>query len=236
MRALRGYRGFILLAVVLSTAGTGCAASPSPATTPQASASASAGHLPEQEGTAAPIRVAVAGDSNSTGFAGTLEHGVASSTAWVALLPEGEFEWAGGWALDGATSLTVADNVVPIGDADVLVVMVGTNDLALGIPFDQTRAAVEAIVETVGAELPVISALAPSAYQPEEVEQANQDLAAVAAQNGWGWIDPWVPVRGSDGGWLPAFFTDGVHTSSDGYAAAASEVATQLRELVDISP
>lgn len=175
------------------------------------------------------MRITVVGDSNSTGFSGTLENGMAAGTAWAAHLPEDRFALVDGWAVDGATTTAMADAAASVAAGDVLVVMGGTNDLALGVSTATVLAELRRIVDAVGAPVVAVAAIAPLDFLPEEVVAFNSDLERFANTQGWVFIDPWRNVRSPDGTWVAAYRTDGIHTSAEGYAEAASEIARQLR-------
>lgn len=173
-------------------------------------------------------RLVVYGDSNSTGFEGTLDAGMAAGSAWAASLPAEAFAAVGGWAVDGATTTAMADNASP-AEADVLVIMGGTNDLAFGGTTGEVAANATIIADVVGAPNVVLAAIAPFDYLPAEALALNESLASFAAQQGWYFVDPWVDVRTPAGTWVAEYRTDGVHTSPAGYARAGAQIAAQLR-------
>jgi len=221
-----------LLLVTTACAGTRAAvrATPSPHTTPPPTSAVSpTASTPTSR---APIGVAVFGDSNSTGFSGTLEAGVAAGTAWVSHMPAEEFTLVGGWAIDGSTSTAMADAAMAIPDAELLIVMAGTNDIAAGVPTVFTLDEISRIADTVGASSIVLCAIAPLNWSPGAVTDLNAALKEYARAQGWLFIDPWAPVRNPDGTWASAYLTDGVHTSAEGYAIAGAQIAAQLTELL----
>jgi lysophospholipase L1-like esterase len=178
------------------------------------------------------MTVAVLGDSNTTGFSGTLEAGMAAGTAWVAQLPADEFSVVGGWAVDGSTASVMADAAGALPDAAVLIVMAGTNDIAVGVPTDSTLNEITRIAEAVGARSLVVCAIPPLNWAPDAAQDLNAALQAHASAQGWLFVDPWVQMRNGDGTWVAEYLTDGVHTSAEGYAAAGRQIADQLRELL----
>jgi lysophospholipase L1-like esterase len=227
----------IALGVPLVLAATACAgphgaahSAPPPHTTaaPMSTASPTA----PTSAASAPVGTAVFGDSNSTGFAGTLEAGIAAGTTWVSQLPPEEFTLVGGWALDGATSTEMADAAVAMPDAALVIIMAGTNDIATGVPTQITLDEITRIADTVGATSVALCAIAPLNWSPGEAVDMNAALAGYARAQGWLFIDPWVQVRNTDGTWIPAYLTDGVHTSAEGYAIAGAQIAAQLSELL----
>lgn len=203
------------------TSPTSPTSTPTPITTPSASSL-------DPAPAPAPISIAVVGDSNSTGFLGTLEAGSAAGVAWVSQLPSGEFLSAGGWAVDGATTAAMAAAAFPIPGAHVLVILGGTNDLAIGVPADEVMDNLERIADVVGVPEVVIAAIPPLDFLPQEAMDLNAALAEFAASKSWAFVDPWLDARNADGTWVREYYTDGVHTSREGYAAAAAQIARQL--------
>jgi lysophospholipase L1-like esterase len=57
--------------------------------------------------------------------------------------------FAGGYAVPGATTAVMRDGAGPV-DADVLVVMGGTNDVGTEVPWEMTRANLVQIVTAAG--------------------------------------------------------------------------------------
>ncbi|QEW00625.1 hypothetical protein F6J84_11310 [Microbacterium caowuchunii] len=177
---------------------------------------------------AEPLSVVVYGDSNTTGFSGALEAGMAAGVAWPAHLPPDEYELIGGWAVDGITTTRLADTAVPAPDADLLVVMGGTNDIAVGTPTDTITANVVRIADVVAAPRVALAAIPPLDPLPEEANVLNTALAELARTRGWEFVDPWAGMRDADGTWMPVYRTDGVHTTADGYARAGEEIGRLL--------
>jgi lysophospholipase L1-like esterase len=178
---------------------------------------------------ARPVTIAVLGDSNTTGFSGTLEAGVAAGTAWVTRLPA-EFTVVGGWAVDGSTASAIADAAVEMPDVELVIVMAGTNDIATGVPTEITLNEIARIADAVGAQAMAVCAIPPLGWSPRAAQELNSALEAHAEAHGWLFIDPWVEMRNPDGTWVAAYETDGVHTSAEGYAAAGDQIGAQLRE------
>jgi lysophospholipase L1-like esterase len=193
--------------------------------TPEPSSSATSAPLP--------IRIAVVGDSNTTGLQGSLEAGVANGTAWVAQLTPSEFEFVGGWARDGASSTLMAQKTTPIDDVDVLVIMAGTNNAAVGIPIEQLTEDLEQIAATVDADKVVLSADPPLDGTPDVIAALNVTLADIAEDEGWGFHDAWSDLRSPEQKWLPAYKLDGVHTTREGYGVMAADMETYLLDTVE---
>ncbi|MFG6492294.1 SGNH/GDSL hydrolase family protein [Microbacterium sp. P03] len=211
-----------------ATAGASSGATPSSdAASPSRSSTSPPAQTPSPS-----LSIVVVGDSNSTGFNGTLERGMADGTAWAALLPVPEDTTVGGWAMDGATTAAMLQGIVaaPATDADALVVMGGTNDLGQGVAPEAVLQNIEQIVAQVNASCVVLSAIAPFDPLAMQAVDLNASFADLANARGWVFVDPWSAARQSDGTWLPALRTDGIHTSPEGYALAATAIGTALSE------
>lgn len=201
----------------------GCAAPTDPSVPDGASAAPA-----RVEELSLPLHVAVVGDSNTTGFKTTLADGIDAGTSWIALVPQSEIKYAGGWARNGATSTAMRDNVVALAGADVVVIMAGTNNIATGLPDETLVADLEAIAGTVGAAHTVISAIAPFDARADEAVVLNARLASIAASHDWTFVDPWQDLRTTDGKWMDIYRSDGLHTTPDGYQTMALSMRDQL--------
>jgi hypothetical protein len=101
-------------------------------------------------------------------------------------------ELTGGSALPGATTAQMLAGLHRV-DADVPVVLAGTDDLQLAVPWEIVRDKLLAIVATAGV--------------PER-------LRALAGEQDWRLVDPWTAVR-SDGAWVPGTTIDGIHPTAE---------------------
>jgi len=202
--------GVALLGLALVT-GLGLSGCSTPSTTP-----------PRAEGGAAPaaaagdLRVAVVGDSLSAGRSRFLGNGL-DDKSWMTYAQGDGIEFAGGWAKAGATVEEMAAAVSPV-DADLLVLMGGTNDVRLGTSFAQARSSYESIIETVGADRVLIAAIPPYERAPEAATTYDVDLASWAYGEGYAVVDPWTFARGDDGLFAPGASADGIHPTYSGYA------------------
>lgn len=178
--------------------------------------------------------VVVVGDSNSTGFQGSLQTGLTSGAAWAARLPADRFAPIEGWAVDGATTEAMRAGIVGPGivgqgvSTDQLIVMAGTNDLATGVAPEVALENITSIVDGVGAQEVLLLAIAPFDAVAERATAFNAALEAMADRRGWDFLDPWGASRGEGGVWVSGASPDGVHATPEGYAAAGDEVARHL--------
>lgn len=178
-----------------------------------------------------PVTFTVLGDSNTAAKTTTLDEGLASGS-WVASAESSHHILVGGWALSGANSKLMNANARRWG-ASVLVIMIGTNDIAggpRGMSWNATKANIIAAVHKVGPHKVILSAVAPLTVAGHPVLsknelQYNAHLKSLAALKHWTFTDPWKSFRNSHGGWLRASDTqDGVH----GTAATWKTVGARL--------
>jgi acyl-CoA thioesterase-1 len=156
------------------------------------------------------IRFAVVGDSLTAGDAPISGDVVSGRGSWVPSAEQDErLDFVGGWAAPGATTAAMVAGVRPV-DADVLVVMGGTNDVGTGVPWAATQTNLQEIVRTAAVPTVLLSAIPPRDDSPERAVQTNRDLEQLAASQGWGFVDPWADMS-SDGRWIPGTSEDGIH-------------------------
>lgn len=157
----------------------------------------------------APVTFAVVGDS-ITAWDST--DPLAGSWVEYAVAPRVRFE--GGWAVPGATTANMRDGVGTVPDAEVLVVMAGTNDFLPDFPDytpDRTCETIRAIVAETGIPHVVLSAIAPNDFRQELTDELNRALRALAASESWTFVDPWSDIRRPDGGYATGATLDGIH-------------------------
>lgn len=160
-----------------------------------------------------PVTFAVVGDSITAWDPANA--GIAPWQVSAATLP---LEFVGGWAVAGATTAQMlAESAGQLPEADVLVIMAGTNDLLPEVTDHRpasTLVRIDAIVRGSGATRVVLSAVAPNNLRPDETAMLNAHLRALAQLRQWTWVDPWVAVRTADGTYIAGATTDGIHPRS----------------------
>lgn len=184
------------------------------------------------------IRITAAGDSTT-----------AQGTSWIHHLTDPYLSVVQDFSESGWTSAQVLNRVqaATIEETDVLVVMLGINDLRL----EKTRASILAnisdIQEKVRAPHVLIGAVAPSNQTSYDdtpsgatINRAvlqfslNRDLADLAADSRRGWMfgDPWTALRRMDGTWQPGTaVADGVHpTEATSIAETGPRFSTYIRQ------
>lgn len=209
--------------LLLASAGTGCTAvvAPDPPPTSETSSGTPSSVMATRS-------VFVVGDSNSTGFRGTLSAGLDAGEAWAAVLSARSPTTVDGWARDGATTDEMRRAVSARDRADVLLIMGGTNDLVAGVKIDDVLANVSRIADDIESPTVVLLAVAPLDALAAEATTLNDAFGSLAQEKGWGFLDPWAGMRRADGTWIASWTTDGVHSTSRGYAAVGEAVLRYL--------
>ena len=191
---------------------------------------------PATSGPATPRTFLAVGDSITAGATDVAQplvgDRVQGDASW---LPSAEQEsgWdlVDGWAVPGATTADMLAGVEPTDwTADVLVVMAGTNDLARGLPWEESAAHLEGIVAAAGAPTTVVVAIAPSDPRPAARNGYNAALAGLAGRNGWTYLDPWGEVD-AGGSFAPGASPDGVHPTPAVAADVGSRIGRSLAAL-----
>lgn len=186
--------------------------------------------------------VSVLGDSNTAAHQRTLAQGLTSGS-WVsaAISPTYRTTLDGGWAKSGANSSLMLKNTQR-WRPDVLVIMIGTNDVArqgYQLPWAQTRANIIAAVAKVQPKRVLLSAVAPmnvtdaTPYPRDPADEVayNARLRALASNEGWTFVDPWTHFRASDGTWAnPNDTSDGVHGTRATWASVGRLLGAEIEK------
>ncbi|SDH28483.1 Lysophospholipase L1 [Leifsonia sp. 98AMF] len=156
------------------------------------------------------IRFGAIGDSIT---ASTDRFGLPTHWTWVATAATGDVADVGGYRHYGDTTADILRHVTPLPDAQVVVVMAGTNDAPVDDrPNPRTLTNITAIFEKTGVPLRILSAVAPRNDDRAAVTlELNRELRDLARRSGWTWVDPWTEVRTGDGRWRPHTSVDGIH-------------------------
>ena len=177
------------------------------------------------DATAGSVRLAAVGDS-ITQADGDVTRGVLGRESWLSTAATDGVVFAGGWARPGATTADMLAAVGPV-DADVLVVLAGTNDPGARLSDAETADNIRGIVEAVGVERVVLSSVPPRDAAPEVAVATNALLEDLAEEEGWVFADAAAGVRSGDR-FAPGTTTDGLHPSEEG----AALIGTALRGAV----
>lgn len=181
---------------------------------------------PTPGGTPVPTSVVVIGDSITAGAGAGDRAESPGPQSWLPGAQGAPLDFRGGWAVPGATTADMLANVAAY-EADVAVVMGGTNDIAGGVDWSVSRANLLEIVARADVGRVVLSAIPPLDSQPAAVLRYNADAAELAAQQGWEFTDPWAGVS-QGGAFAPGASPDGVHPSAE----VADRAGAALREVL----
>lgn len=199
-------------------------AAPTAAPTPTATPKPSATPKP----TPSTISVTYAGDSLT-----------AMDGSWMRQLNDRTLTNIGGTAIGGATVPRILTNV-SARDADVLVVMAGTNDIRYARSSTTITQNIGKVVHKVGARHVVIAAIAPSnvtKYGKKHIDRRkqgeilNRDLQNYALTNGYLFVDPWAADRQLNGGWPSNRTIDGTHPT----VAMSKKVSVRMQQAIHIA-
>lgn len=198
--------------VVVGTVLAGCATRASPPEPPEASAPVDA------------VRMAVVGDSITAADSEHLAGGMLGAQSWVSYAVGEDVAFAGGWAQWGARTAQMADGIAEPFDADVLVILAGTNDAYADDLDAEIGAHLVRIAERAGVDEIVLSSIPPLEPAPDRAEAVNAFLEPFAEQQGWIWVDATAGLRDGDG-FAPGTSYDGVHLTEAGARIVGGAIA-----------
>jgi lysophospholipase L1-like esterase len=175
-----------------------------------------------------PVPFAVAGDSLS-----------ANTGSWLHQLNDPALTYVGGYQHAGDTTTNDLTSITAVPGAQVLVVMLGTNDIKDAASAAQISTNIEAIVQKVGAPHVLISALPPSNITKDTTTHVNRRtqgivenraLVALAAQHGWLYADPYSFQRAWTNAWGAGASTDGTHPTTAVSTLVAQRMDVYIRQ------
>lgn len=161
-----------------------------------------------------PIRMAAVGDSITDADSPDFVGGEPGAQSWVSYAVGPRVEFVGGWAEWGAPISQMADAVRHPIDADVLVILAGTND-AGWTPPDEFAADLSRLVDNAAVEHVVLSSVPPTDFGMDATSELNAHLESLAARHDWTWVDAAAGLRDGDR-YSEGMSYDGVHPSEAG--------------------
>lgn len=182
-----------------------------------------------------PLVVAYAGDSTT-----------AQGNSWITHIHAPDFSIRPGYARSGYRTDQVLAQVPAATGADVLVIMLGINDIHYAATDDWAAiiARVNLIADKVNAKHVILCATAPSnitryvqvgsgkIVNPQAQQNSlNALIKANATERGYSYVDPFSAIRSAKtGGYHAAAYTaDGTHPSTAGYVLEAQKMATEIQ-------
>lgn len=190
---------------------------------------------PMPEPTDDAIRMAAVGDSITDGDSLDLAGGTPGPQSWVSYAIGPEVEFVGGWAEWGATSERMAEAVQEPFDADVLVILGGTNDAGRLAPSEVGDNLV-LIAERAATGSVVLSSVPPNDFGGANSAELNAHLEQLAAQQGWTWVDSAAGLRSDEGdSFADDMSYDGVHPTEEGARVIGEAIGDAVIEAVSAS-
>jgi lysophospholipase L1-like esterase len=121
------------------------------------------------------------------------------------------------------------------GKAKVVFLLIGTNDLAIGVDEDTIVANVRRIVDHLQLAMPdariVVQSVMPrQAKWRTAVESLNLRLRYEAAQTNTTYLDLWPALSDRDGAIDPDYSFDGLHLNGEGYRIWVRAIAPMIAE------
>lgn len=169
---------------------------------------------PTEEPTRGAIRMAAVGDSITDGDSRNLAGGVPGPLSWVSYAIGPEIEFVGGWAEWGATTERMASALQQPLEADVLVILAGTND-AGWVPHRQIGIQLRRIADAAAVEDVVLASVPPNDFAVGVTAELNAYLEGFASREGWTWVDAAARLREGDR-YAEGMSYDGVHPTEAG--------------------
>ena len=174
------------------------------------------------------LTFAVAGDSLTTWDNESFPDptGRFADVAWLRWVSSSRLQLAGGYARGGASAKDIATHF-PDVEADVLVVMAGSNDLDDTSPYATLRS-IEQIIDEAGIDAVVLCAIPPRVGLTAEANAHNLKLIELAVEHDWLFVDPWISARANNGGWIDDLSFDGIHPTPRAAHAAADAISQAI--------
>jgi lysophospholipase L1-like esterase len=193
------------------------------------------------------VSLEVYGDSLTVADSPSFRDGETGPQSWVHHLGTHRMRMAGGSGRWGATADEIESrHLLREPRADLLVLFLGTNDLAapgpvagegLTGPHGHFVATLERIVERRGyppGRVVVVAVGPRDGGTAAPVEQWNRLAAQAAADRGWHLVDPWPTLRAAGNRFAdPSLTTDGLHLDTVGAERLAAGMAAGLRRIAD---
>ena len=157
------------------------------------------------------------------------------STSWVTYASGHGVRITQSWVDRDARVRDLAREVGP-SDADVLVVLTGTNDLDLGPVPDEIELAMTRLVDISGIDKVLISSIPPVDHQAQRTADFNELLARIAYRHDWSFVDAGSTVVAANCTYRKGLSDDDVRPSPEGARIIGEAVRGALTTRTDLAP
>lgn len=147
--------------------------------------------------------------------------------SWVTYAAGSNTRLAGGFARPGIGTERISLGVKPV-EADVLVLMTGTNDLMFPFAYDNVERSLQRTVDTVGIDRVLVSSIPPVDAYPAKTKEFNEYLARIAYRHDWSFVDAGSTVRGSNCRYRPGLTSDGIVPTREGARLIGEAIRSAL--------
>lgn len=146
--------------------------------------------------------------------------------------PEGFVNMGCGWDKIENVLWRVYHGELDGTDAENIVVMIGTNNIAFNTP-DEIAEGIGHLVEAIGMRQPdariILAGLLPRRNLEQTVATINGLLEQIAEEKGARYINPGIMMLQSDGKIDESLFIDGLHPNDKGYAIIAPQIVAAMK-------
>lgn len=146
--------------------------------------------------------------------------------------PEGFVNMGCGWDKIENVLWRVYHGELDGTDAENIVVMIGTNNIAFNTP-DEIAEGIGHLVEAIETRQPdariILAGLLPRRNLEPTVATINRLLEQIAKDKGARYINPGIMMLQSDGKIDESLFIDGLHPNDKGYAIIAPQIVAAMK-------
>jgi lysophospholipase L1-like esterase len=156
-------------------------------------------------------------------------------TSWASYVIGDGVRLSRSWVDRDARARDLADEV-DRSDADVLVVLVGTNDLTLGAAPDDIELGLTRIAAAAGVDDVLVSSIPPIDHLAQKTADYNVLLSRIAYRHGWSFVDAGASVVRPDCTYRHDLTTDGIRPSAEGARTIGEAIRAVLTSRADLAP
>lgn len=153
-----------------------------------------------------------------------------AATSWVTYADTGNVELVGGWAKEGVGTERISLAAKPT-DADVAVILTGTNDLMFPFVYDNVELSLQKTVDKLGTDKVLLSSVPPVDAEPAKTAKFNAWLARVAYRHDWAFVDAGSAVRSGRCKYRKGMTTDGVRPTPEGARLIGEAIHSALTRI-----